>query len=728
MKDKVRKCVARLALTGLALSGLSAICSAVSWAEAEAAPGAVPKVVVPYPDTLPGIVYQGPGMTGVTKHGRGGGSKVSPDLQRLYLQYRRSRGAAPIPAYSPSQLESRYGIAGQDKDPTVGLAIKLVPGADPKALAAVGASVHFRIGSTVYASAPVSALAGLAGSDSVAAIMPTKAAAFPTSPTARGRMKIALPGPARGADALPLAFGHAGLTGKGVIVGIVDSGIAWKHPDFCKPDGTTRILSLWDMTDNSWTSSAGKIGSKPPAEAGGKPLGTLYTQAQINDALKGKAQVASEDLAGHGTACAGTAAGNGRATGAGVPAGTYAGVAPEADLVIVRAGTGDGVLGVYYLGTRWIAQTAKALDKPCVISQSFGSQDSPHDGSSEEEAVMNDIAGAGKPGVVICAAAGNEGRQSFHAGGRFGPKQEGQGDIQSSATELFVTKDTELDAYFSDADAWGLAVVGLDNFLVDASGHPDSLFLYHAGGKVEGKLNKPAVKPADFAAFFDTVGVTQAHAGKEDRVAVPLPVGKYLVLGFGYGASVPDGAFDLYLPFSGDASFDSGTDKRAMVASPGNAENVVTVGAYDFRSAWANEDGKQSTYNLVLGDLADYSSPGFRRGGGVKPDLSAPATYMISPLAPGSAIGLDKDKRPDMAHITADGFHVAWSGTSAATPYVAGVIALMLQKNPALDAAQIKDILIKSATHDAFTGAVPNVHWGWGKIAPAAALAATPLK
>jgi len=77
--------------------------------------------------------------------------------------------------------------------------------------------------------------------------------------------------------------------------------------------------------------------------------------------------------------------------------------------------------------------------------------------------------------------------------------------------------------------------------------------------------------------------------------------------------------------------------------------------------------------------------------------------------------------------VTRDGKHMAWSGTSAAAPYVAGVVALMLQKNPTLDAAQIKSILIKTARHDdKFVGTVPNPEWGYGKLNPSAALAGTP--
>ncbi len=76
--------------------------------------------------------------------------------------------------------------------------------------------------------------------------------------------------------------------------------------------------------------------------------------------------------------------------------------------------------------------------------------------------------------------------------------------------------------------------------------------------------------------------------------------------------------------------------------------------------------------------------------------------------------------------ITRDGRHIAWEGTSAAAPFTAGVIALMMQKNPALDSEEIKQILIKSARKGGLVGSVPNGVWGWGMIDPAAAIAATP--
>jgi subtilisin family serine protease len=107
----------------------------------------------------------------------------------------------------------------------------------------------------------------------------------------------------------------------------------------------------------------------------------------------------------------------------------------------------------------------------------------------------------------------------------------------------------------------------------------------------------------------------------------------------------------------------------------------------------------------------------------VKPDILAPGRYLISALAQNSIMGT---KEANPGHILGGGKYLAWEGTSAATPYVAGVVALMLQKNPQLDAEAVHAILIRTARHDQFTGAVPNPLWGYGKLDPAAALKQVP--
>src|SRR5690606_21720365 len=106
----------------------------------------------------------------------------------------------------------------------------------------------------------------------------------------------------------PLAneFNKGSLTGKGVIVGVIDSGIDIKHQDFIRPDGTSRIIAIWDMHDHSFRDSGGKIGSAPPKFNAADPAlpGTIYTNAQINAALKGTGTVNTVDRHGHGTAVA----------------------------------------------------------------------------------------------------------------------------------------------------------------------------------------------------------------------------------------------------------------------------------------------------------------------------------------------------------------------------------------------------------------------------------------
>lgn len=667
---------------------------------------------------------------------RGGNQKLSSELQQLQEYYGNAKGDRSF-GMTPENVRQRYGIDARDANPSVEVIVDLAPGEDASSLEDAGAVVRYQAGRLVYAAIPVRNLAKLARLKAVRVASAVPATRLPVRPqpataplarkvsTAKG---AAQPNPAT-------AFDHQGLTGKGVIVAVVDSGIDWRHPAFIREDGTSRILALWDIGDDSWQESDGQIGSKPPHEdTDGAPIGTLYTNAQINAALAGQGEVRSQDKVGHGTACAGTAAGNGRGAGSGVAPGAYAGIAPEADLVIVNASTPEaegGISDQWLLGTIWALEYSRSLGKPCVVNQSFGSNYSAKDGSDADERMLDELTGSRHPGAVICAAAGNEGRLSLHASGRFGPAKPGQQDVFSAPIELFVKKTMTLTAYFDQRDDWGLAVTGQRDFLIDDKGGAMQARFYRQAGQISADLlgdpdARPS-RPGNFEAFFQQAVGMQDINDKTVRLEITLPVGQYWLQGFGTSERVPNGRFDLILPEPDAASFGQGTDRTIMVNSPGTAQNVLTVAAYDFRSSWPNLKGEETYYNIVPGALSDYSSPGFRRDGVIKPDFAAPATYAISPLAKDSLMSKDYEGNPDLASITPDGIHLAWAGTSAAAPYVAGVVALMLQKNPMLDAAQVKEILTKSvAPADDFTGALPNTQWGYGKIAPQAALKATP--
>ena len=220
---------------------------------------------------------------------------------------------------------------------------------------------------------------------------------------------------------------YSGRAGRGSIVGVIDSGIDWKHPDFQTRLGRARIKYLWDVFDDAFQRSGGSVGTAPPiSNMDGTPRGTVYTEDQINAALTeiaggGTPQVFSRDLNGHGSYVAGIAAGNGSGTGGGAPAGTFAGVAPEADLVIVQGlnpetggfGDADVIAGLSFIDDR-----AMYMVKPWVTNLSLGGHFGPHDGTSLMERVINNLVGPGERGKAVVIAAGNEGDEPIHTGPR----------------------------------------------------------------------------------------------------------------------------------------------------------------------------------------------------------------------------------------------------------------------------------------------------------------------
>jgi len=659
-------------------------------------------------------------------------SKLAPSLQKLASASEVSRDLSPSeegPGQVPPPDEVGYPAPGTTD--VFEVAIRITPDADVKAVAAAGATIQMHLGDTIYAAVRARDLAQVAEVQGVKSVAPMPSGCIPKPPKLQlqtspgGETARDLGGGGGTGDAVK--FETQGLTGKGVVVGIVDTGIDWRHPDFMNADGTSRILYLWDIFDNTWEQSNHKVGSAPPvmSDDTGKPVGTVYTNAQINAALKGQIKIPRTDKVGHGTACAGTAAGNGL------------GVAPQADLVIVNSyvddaqnpdNDGSGAIQ----GAYWITQIASQLHEPCVISLSFGSHLSLHDGNGEEEHGFNQIVNGGElPGVAICASAGNEGQNVMHARGRFGPARVGElnGGF-GSPVELFITKQTVLAALFDSRDDWKLRLVGLDKFLTASDKKPARLDLCKSargetGGDGFQMFASDNLAQADQSAIKSLrkdkkISLNPQPSGT-DALFIELPPGQYLVLAAGNSAKVSRGVYDLYLPDYSNGSFGAGGDHQMVVGEPGDADDVITVGSYDFRNQWDNADGG-TTYcdQIEVGKISAYSSEGFRRDGVVKPDIAAPGQYTVSAMA----VGSDMSQEGGSASITRDGKHLAWAGTSASCPYTAGVIALMLQKNPQLTENQIKQILRDTADHDlAVTGAVPNGEWGYGKLDPQAAIA-----
>lgn len=479
----------------------------------------------------------------------------------------------------------------------------------------------------------------------------------------------------------------AGNAGANVIVGMVDSGIDVTHEDFKKPDGTSRILSLWDQNGVA----------SPPA---GFAYGTEWTKAQIDGG-----SCTHVDVSGHGTHVLGSAAGDGSATGNGQPAYQFIGMAPAADLIVVAT---DFQTSSVADGVNYIFQKAQAAGKSAVVNLSLGTQFGAHDGTEAFDTAIDALTGAGR---IVVAAAGNEGGAARHAEQLvpMGPAQ---------------TVTFNIPVYTANGGASN------DYVLIDA--------YYPAGTNMSVSLTSPG--PSAVTVGPVVLGATGSNAGSLagniflENGATPSPSGDRNVFIQIYDSNVarppragtwtitltpvstnPGTEFDAWLAGYQLGTvvapvFTSDVEEAELVASPGSAAQAITAGAYITKGSWPSIDGNSYSYSglTTVGALAGYSCPGPLRNGALKPDIAGPGSAIVSSRS--AAAGYTNPV------INPDGRHVTETGTSMAAPHVAGACALLLAQTPTLTPAQIKLRLAADARVDAFTGAVPNGLWGAGKL------------
>lgn len=646
-----------------------------------------------------------------------GTRKLSADLQAIIMLQKSAAEDGKKSEIFARVMEMNYGADSRLADPIVQLVVSKTGAFQEGDLPRGVAVMSDRDGQAIV-SCPLSQVVRLARSTVVTSISVLKNRSIPIR---AGRSLIKRPflrprGTIK-SGALNIAIDRSLGTGKGTIVGVVDTGIDFTHPDFLKDDGTTRLLYIYDPYDTTFKDSGGLLGSKPPiVDSSGQPIGTLYTRDQINAALQGKGKVNHRDVVGHGTACMSVAAGRGGGSG-------DAGMAPEADLIAVKAFNDDGGFFVSYpVAVQWMIDEAKRMKMPLSINMSFGNQYGAHDGSEADELALNKLVGPLTEGVNICVSAGNEGRDAFHAMTTFGPEVAGQIDNYSEPIELLVTNQLlggEIQAFFNRKDDWGMIIDPQQPIFEDDDEEPVNgvIFIYKDGGTIKHQVivgDKKA--PESIQKQAASIYTYFEHNANTDRINAQLPPGSYVLVGFGAGKNVADGTMRVYAPAGSDASFAKGAVAECSVGSPGNALNVVTVGSYTTRNQWTNLDGGTTTFNLQLGNVSNFSAPGPRVDGEVKPTICAPGQYLISALAKDAEMGLNSEGDLDVLFVTDDGKRVAWQGTSASTPYTTGVVALMLAKNPKLTGDKIIKILSETAASDNFTRGTPNPYWGYGKL------------
>ena len=461
--------------------------------------------------------------------------------------------------------------------------------------------------------------------------------------------------------------GIEGLTGKGVIVAVIDSGVDFRHPDFITYDAedrpTSRLLYLWDTGSDAYANSVGD--AAPYVYPNGAPIGTIYNRDVLTEDLRsGKPQIPVWDPNGHGTACAGIAAGNGNANQ------KYTGVATGASIIGIRAASGSSMAmdNAYLVNAicEWLDKVAG--DRPMVVSCSWGGQFGGRDGHFVNERHLSARFSPQRKARAICFAAGNEGFDPIHSSLVVGP--------QNSPAKV---------TWLSESPG-GVEVYVQTSANTDISlGRLENTTLSNVSSYIHG-LSKQVVIEIRFDAGRGGV--------------------------FLYSNSGTKYAADAYI-YGRDAKFAEGSYELAkQVGSPGAATNVLTIGSYD----WNDQFDTRGQIQLVpdfkrdaplnIGRLSTYSSPGPLRFGDVwKPEIVAPGQWYTAP-APMNVVTL-RDST---------GLYQLFNGTSAATPYAAGIVALLMEAKATLTFGEIRAILTESATQDAVTLKCPNPQWGYGKL------------
>ena len=228
-------------------------------------------------------------------------------------------------------------------------------------------------------------------------------------------------------------------TGAGVVIGIVDFGCDFNHPDLKNEDGSTRLLALWDQGGNGSTSIENKFG-----------YGTIFTRQHIDWALREpnpyRALGYQPGIAAHGTHVTGIAAGNGLGGGP-------AGVAPEADIVFVHmASKGTGGLSNLGNSVRLLEAidfvTEIAQNRPWVINLSVGLHGGPHDGCTPVEMALDHLL-LGGPNRFIVQSTGNYFNKDIHASGRLR-----EGEVRALRIIIDETDQTpnELEIWYAAGD------------------------------------------------------------------------------------------------------------------------------------------------------------------------------------------------------------------------------------------------------------------------------------
>lgn len=491
--------------------------------------------------------------------------------------------------------------------------------------------------------------------------------------------------------------------GEDVIIGLVDTGIEFDHPDFKDENGKTRILRIWDQSVNTG-STLSPYG-----------YGIVWDSTQINAGL-----CTSGDAEGHGSTVAGAAAGNGRSTN------YNQGVAPKADIIMI---TTDFSLPNWHMTVAdacdYIFKVADSLGKPAVVNLSVGDYLGSHDGNDPASMFMEDLLNA-QNGRIIVAACGNSGNMgNYHCQG-------------------YPTVDTTF-VWFKNnpSSAFGSNKIFFDLF----SDTSDAIFNYSLKAidpadnyKTKGEL---IYRPSDISlgtSIYDTIWGVSGDLIAALEIYPTIEGGSFHLqvlfsqvdsINYHYGFyTVGGGKYDLWsgagiglndmvetLPsiaiLPSIVNYQLPDAEQTIISNWICSPEVVAVGNTRNRSKFLNKDGNYYIPSLVtpVGQLSQNSSKGPTRHQLIKPDITASGDVTLAP----APIWLLTDPAYNSI-IDPGGWHAGNGGTSMASPVVAGIAALYLERCNEGNNDQFLELIRHFSDSNQYSGSLPNNAYGYGII------------